>query len=94
MWDTLWLWAMGTVCGRALVAPRWTGKQEPLVGNWSQLSASVGDADAPSWWSSGDSGHQGSLHGDDKTSLNRELELGQVGWDSATHAFHHLSPCL
>lgn len=82
MWDTLWLQAMGTVCGRALVAPRWTSKQEPVVGNWSRLSASAGDAGAPSRWSGRDSGCQGSLCREDKLSLNRELELGQVGWDS------------
>lgn len=79
MWDKLWLQAMGTVCGKALVAPKWTSKQEPVVGNWSRLSASAGDAGAPSWWSGRNSGYQGGLHGEDKLSLNRELHLGQVG---------------
>lgn len=87
MWDTLWLQAMGTVCGRSLVAPRWTSKQEPVVGNWSRLSASAGDAGTLSWWSGRDSGCQGSLRGEDKLSLNRKLELGQVGWDSTPTPF-------
>ena len=71
---------MGTVFGRALVAPRWTSQQEPVVGNWSRLSASGGDTGAPSWWSSRDSRCQGSLHGEPQLTLNRELQLGQVGW--------------
>lgn len=73
MWAEQWLQAMGTVFGRALVALRWMSTQEPVVGNWSHLSASAGDAAAPSWWFPGDSWCQGSPTGEDKLSLQREV---------------------
>ncbi|XP_053082862.1 protein kinase C and casein kinase substrate in neurons protein 2 isoform X2 [Acinonyx jubatus] len=75
MWVELWLQAMGTVFGRALVAPTWTSKQEPVVGNWPHLSASAGATDAPPWWSCRDNWSQGSLPGEDKLRLIRQLGL-------------------
>ena len=43
MWGRLQLQSMGTVFGRALVAPKWTRQQDPVVGNWCRLSAGAGD---------------------------------------------------
>ena len=34
---------MGTVFGRALVAPKWISQQDPVVGSWCCLSAGAGD---------------------------------------------------
>lgn len=72
---------MGAVLGRALVAPRWTGQQEPVVGNWSRLSASAGDTGAAPGPPGRDGRRQGGGGGEDEPSL-RELRRGQVGWDS------------
>lgn len=75
---------MGAVLGRALVAPRWTSQQEPVVGNWSRLSASAGDTGAPPGPPGRDSWRQGGHGGEDERSL-RELRWGQVGWGSCRH---------
>lgn len=87
MWDKLRLRGMGAVFGRALVAPRWTSQQDPVVGNWCRLSASAGDPGAPSWWPGRDGRCQGSLCGEDQLNLSRELQLGQVGRDLVNTTF-------
>lgn len=76
---------MGAVLGRALVAPRWTSQQEPVVGNWSRLSASAGDTGASPGLPGRDGRRQGGCGGEDEPSF-RELRRGQVGWDSCQHA--------
>lgn len=80
---------MGAVLGRALVAPRWTGQQEPVVGNWSRLSASAGDAGAAPGLPGRDGRRPGG-RGEDVPSL-RELRRGQVGRDPCQRTS---PPCL
>ncbi|KAG8517921.1 Protein kinase C and casein kinase substrate in neurons protein 2 [Galemys pyrenaicus] len=70
---------MGAAFGKTQVAPLWTGRQEPAMGDWSLLSAGAGDSGGPPWWAGRDGWCRGVLGGEDRRGSRRELEWGQVG---------------